>query len=479
MLYCVNPICSNPWNPDENNFCIKCGQILTPLFRNRFRVIRLLGEGGFSRTYEARDTDRMDEPCVIKQFVPQIQGTTALEKATELFKQEAKRLYELGEHPQIPRLVAYFEQDQRLYLVQEFIEGQTLLEELQLQGVFSEEKITQLLTDLLPILKFIHERGVIHRDIKPENIMRRRQDGKLILIDFGVSKHATQTVLSKTGTTVGTFGYAPLEQMRGQVYPASDLYSLGVTCIRLLTECLPNEEGYDQLYDALKGRWLWRKHLPKGTSITKHIEKILDKLIQDYVKNRYQSADEVLETFNYPIFQPSSLIKKIPAKVVTLDSNNLSSAVGIDYSQLRYLLTHGEWREADMETMTIMLKLSNRQKEGWLRIEDIDRFFCEDLSTIDQLWLKFSYGRFGFTVQKEIYESLGGNTNYNPNIWDCFGDRVGWRLNHKWLYYNQLSFTLHSRPGNLPRGICFHTEDGNWKLKIAFIASRLASCNIK
>jgi acyl carrier protein len=261
-------------------------------------VIQLLGEGGFGRTYEAIDTDRIDDPCVIKQFFPQVQGMAALEKATELFKQEAKRLYELGEHPQIPRLIAYFEQDKRLYLVQELIEGQTLLAELQQQGAFSEEKIRQLLADLLPVLKIVHERGVIHRDIKPENIMRRCKDGKLLLIDFGVSKQVTATILGQAGTTVGTPGYAPMEQMRGQVYPASDLYSLGVTCIRLLTGCLPKEDGSDQLYDALKGCWILQKHLPQGTTISTQFKQVLNKLLQDYVKDRYQSADEVLQALD-------------------------------------------------------------------------------------------------------------------------------------------------------------------------------------
>jgi acyl carrier protein len=300
MLYCSNPRCSNPFNPDGNKFCLSCGsQTLSPLFRNRYRVIRLLGEGGFGRTYEAIDTDRMDDPCVIKQFLPQVQGTAALEKATELFKQEAKRLYELGEHPQIPRLIAYFEQDKYLYLVQELIEGQTLLAELNQQGAFSEEKIRQLLADLLPVLKVVHDRGVIHRDIKPENIMRRRKDGKLMLIDFGVSKQVTATLLGQVGTTVGTHGYAPMEQMRGQVYPASDLYSLGVTCIRLLTHCLPKEDGSDDLYDALNGGWVWRERLLQSTTITTQLGQVLDKLLQDYVKSRYQSADEVLQTLNY------------------------------------------------------------------------------------------------------------------------------------------------------------------------------------
>jgi serine/threonine protein kinase len=281
-------------------------------------VIRLLGEGGFGRTYEAVDIDRMDDPCVIKQFMPQVQGTSALEKATELFKQEAKRLYELGEHPQIPRLIAYFEQDKRLYLVQELIEGQNLLAELTQQGVFSEEKIWQLLADILPILKFVHDRNVIHRDIKLENIIRRRTSPnpslnaanfsnsafrrgarrELVLIDFGVSKQVTGSLMSKVGTTVGTPGYSPVEQMRGQVFPGSDLYSLGITCLRLLTQCLPKADGSDDLYDPINGGWIWRERLPAGTKISSELATILDKLIQDYLKNRYQSADEVIKALN-------------------------------------------------------------------------------------------------------------------------------------------------------------------------------------
>ncbi|MEG4941785.1 bifunctional serine/threonine-protein kinase/formylglycine-generating enzyme family protein [Microcoleus sp. F4-D5] len=320
MFYCSNPRCSNPFNPDNSKFCQSCGaQGLNPLFRNRYRVIRLLGEGGFGRTYEAVDTDRMDDPCVIKQFVPQFQGTSALKKAAELFKAEAKQLYELGEHPQIPRLIAYFEQDKRLYLVQELIEGQTLLAELTQQGVFSEEKIWQLLADILPILKFVHDRNVIHRDIKLENIMRRRTSassslpkagnfrnsafrrggrGELVLIDFGISKQVTGSLMSQVGTTVGTPGYSPVEQMRGQVFPGSDLYSLGISCLRLLTQCLPKVDGSDDLYDPINGGWIWRERLPAGTKISSKLTKILDKLIQDSLKNRYQSADEVIKALN-------------------------------------------------------------------------------------------------------------------------------------------------------------------------------------
>nr|WP_256973258.1 serine/threonine-protein kinase [Nostoc sp. T09] len=424
--------------------------------RNRFRVIRLLGEGGFGKTYEARDTDKMDEPCVIKQFFPQVQGTAALEKATELFKQEAKRLYDLGEHPQIPRLIAYFEQYQRLYLVQELIEGQNLLQELQQQGTFSEEKIIQLLNDLLPVLQFIHERGVIHRDIKPENIMRRQHDGKLMLIDFGVSKQATATILAQLGTTVGTPGYAPLEQMHGQVFPASDLYSLGVTCIRLLTGYLPNQGVYDPLYDPLKGQWIWRECLPSATSITHTLVQVLDNLLQDYVKQRYQSAAQAILVLNAP---------------------NLISAKGINYKILQELLVSGKWREADQETWKVMLKISHREKEQYLRVEDIKSFPCQDLLTIDGLWLLYSNGRFGFSVQKQIWGSVGGKPDLDLETWKYFGECLGWRHKNNWILYQSLSFKLASPAGHLPRAIWSMRLDGRRK-RFSALTSRLTDCKI-
>ncbi|GAA6623895.1 SUMF1/EgtB/PvdO family nonheme iron enzyme [Scytonema sp. NUACC26] len=299
MLICQNPECSNPFNSDGNKFCTSCGQShFSNLLRHRYRVKRLLGEGGFGKTYAATDVDRLDAPCVIKQFFPPIQGTARI-KSAELFKEEAKRLYELGEdHPQIPRLLAYFEQSTSLYLVQEFIEGQTLVQEVR-QHSFEESHIRELLLDLLPVLQFIHERNVIHRDIKPENIIRRKSDGKLVLIDFGGAKQVTQTTL-KPGTVIYTPGYAPVEQIQGYVCEASDLYALGVTCVRLLTQCLPSADVtgnfFDKLYDAYNAQWLWREYLQeKGISISKDLGEVLDKLLQHFAKDRYQSAKEALQ----------------------------------------------------------------------------------------------------------------------------------------------------------------------------------------
>ena len=332
MQSCQNPQCQNPFNPDTNRFCQSCGSNqLSELFRYRYRVHRVLGAGGFGKTYLAEDTDRLDAPCVIKQFAPQVAGTAALAKATELFKQEARQLYELGEnHTQIPRLIAYFEQGKNLYLVQEFIPGQNLLEEVG-QKPFNEQQIREVLTNLLPVLDFIHTRNVIHRDIKPENIIRRGSLGELVLIDFGGAKQITQTYLARQGTGIYTIGYAPTEQMAGKAIPASDLYALGATCVRLLTQCLPLFNLYGELendiYDPINLEWVWRERLrEKGVTFSSELGDILDKLLNHVPRDRYQSAKEVLQDLNSPqqTFSPSAVrilpLKSFDFDVVTVDS---------------------------------------------------------------------------------------------------------------------------------------------------------------
>ncbi|MUG99995.1 protein kinase [Scytonema sp. UIC 10036] len=288
-------------NPDGTKFCVNCGAELVSLLRNRYRIVKPLGGGGFARTYLAEDVDKLDEHCVVKQLAPQVQGSWSVKKATELFQQEAKRLQHLGEHPQIPHLYAYFKQDDYLYLVQQFIKGQNLLEELKQQGVFDEVKTRSFLYDLLPVIAAVHQQQVIHRDIKPENILRRESDGRLVLIDFGVAKQKTTTATAtanyRPGTYIGSFGYAPLEQMqKGEAYPSSDLYSLGCTCFHLLTHAHPIDiwlrEGYG---------WVskWRQYVQQP--ISQELAHILDKLLQIHHEERYQSAKAVLQDLNFNI----------------------------------------------------------------------------------------------------------------------------------------------------------------------------------
>ncbi|MBD2410913.1 serine/threonine protein kinase [Nostoc calcicola FACHB-389] len=298
MICCLNPSCENPQNPDGTNFCLSCGTKLIPLLRNRYRIIAQLGRGGFARTYVAEDIDKLNEQCVVKQLVLSqfygSQGTDAHKKATELFEREAKRLKELGEHVQIPNLYAYFKEGEYLYLVQQFIQGQNLLQELKEQGVFDEVKIRDFLHDLLSVLVAVHEQEIIHRDLKPENIIRRQNDRKLVLIDFGVSKQKRETTNTAMGTIIGSLGYAPIEQMQlGKVFPSSDIYSLGITCFHLLTNISPSSLWLKQGYSWTSS---WRQHLKQN--ISHELELIIDKLLQENYEQRYQSAQAVLQDLN-------------------------------------------------------------------------------------------------------------------------------------------------------------------------------------
>ncbi|MBE8965523.1 serine/threonine protein kinase [Nostocales cyanobacterium LEGE 12452] len=291
MSYCLNPHCPKPENPDDVKFCRTCGTKL--LLKERYRAIKPIGQGGFGKTFLAVDEDKPSKPrCVIKQFYPQSQGTSTLAKAVELFNQEAVQLDELGKHPQIPELLAYFTQENRQYLVQEFIDGQNLAQELAHKGAFSETQIWQLLNDLLSVLQFCHARHVIHRDIKPENIIRESNaERKLVLVDFGAAKSATGAALNKTGTSIGSPEYVAPEQMRGKAIFASDIYSLGATCINLLTVRSPFDS-----YDTNNDTWVWQQYLQ--TPVSNELSRILNKMLASIPIRRYQTVDEVLKDLN-------------------------------------------------------------------------------------------------------------------------------------------------------------------------------------
>ncbi len=264
------------------------------LLKERYRAIKQIGQGGFGKTFLAVDEDKPSKPlCVIKQFYPQAQGTGTLAKAIELFNQEAVQLDLLGKHPQIPELLAYFTQEDEQYLVQEFIDGQNLAQELADRGTFSETQIWQLLNDLLPVLQFCHARKVIHRDIKPENIILRKSETqrKLVLVDFGAAKSATNTALNRTGTSIGSPEYVAPEQMRGRAVFASDIYSLGATCINLLTGRSPFDS-----YDINNDTWVWQQYLK--TPVSHKLSRILNKMLESIPIRRYQTVDEVLKDLN-------------------------------------------------------------------------------------------------------------------------------------------------------------------------------------
>lgn len=453
MSKCLNPDCLQ--TNSKTTFCQKCGSKL--LLTDRYRALEILGQGGFGRTFLAVDEHKPSQPyCVIKQFLPQAQGTNNQEKAGELFKQEAIQLEQLGKHQQIPELFAYLIQDNRQYLVQEYIEGQNLAQELAQNGAFSEAKIINLLGDLLPVLAFIHQKSVIHRDIKPENIIRRKSDNKLFLVDFGAAKEATITALAVTGTVIGSAQYTAPEQAMGKATFASDLYSLGVTCIHLLT----NIEPFD-LFDVSESDWVWRDYLT--VKVNNSLGQVLDKLLQQGTKKRFQTAQEVLEAL------------QLTAKPTPQPDIELKSARGVNYDQLEQLLKAGSWKEADQETAKKMLEVAGRTEEGELDKDSIDNFPCEDLRTIDQLWVKYSNGRFGFSVQKKIWLEVGGKVDRET---ECkLGDRVGWRRNGNWKNYDHLTFSLQATVGHFPRvgRMSMFSNSQRWA---SLFLSRVENCKL-
>jgi serine/threonine protein kinase len=448
MRQCLNPDCLFP-NPDNFQYCEKCGNKL--LLRERYIPKSILGQGGFGRTFLAIDEDKPSKPyCVIKQFLPQAQGTDSIEKASQLFSQEAQRLEALGKHPQIPELMAYFTSDNRQYLVQEFVKGETLQTELDKNGVFSEKQLGLLLRELLQILEFVHSQQVIHRDIKPENIIRS-SDNKLFLVDFGAAKIVKPQQRTATGTIIGSAEYCAPEQSMGKPLFISDLYSLGVTCLHLLTGMSPFD-----LYSPMEGEWVWRDYL-NGNLVSDELGKILEKLANPIAKHRYQSVKEVIQELNIL----NQNVRRSPSKVLPVPPPPYLQLVTIpqpsvtvtsQYQKLEQLLAAGKWKEADEETARVMLAVANREKEGFLDAPSIDNFPCDDLYNIDRLWLKYSNGKFGFSVQKRIYQSLGGTRNYDRNIWKTFGKMVGWQggLFEAWKYYSDINFDIKAPEGHLP-----------------------------
>jgi serine/threonine protein kinase len=275
---------------DETTLGQLCGT--KQFFRERYVILKLLGRGGFGVTFLARDCKLPGRPlCVIKQLCPKVKDPAALDKARHRFKQEAKTLSRLGSHAQIPHLLDYFEISSEFYLIQEYVPGLTLSQELRRSGPFPEAKVKAFLLEILPLLQYVHDRRVIHRDIKPANILRCQVDGRLVLIDFGAVKErivvsTEHSALRSLSTQfVGTVGFAPPEQLSLRPMYASDIYALGMTCLYLLSGKSPADLQQEYLTGVIK----WRETL----HVSDYFGQILDKMLRVSPRERYQSAQDV------------------------------------------------------------------------------------------------------------------------------------------------------------------------------------------
>ncbi|MBD1848173.1 GUN4 domain-containing protein [Cyanobacteria bacterium FACHB-63] len=442
------------------------GQVLD----GRYRITAALGGGGFSETYIGEDIRRPGNPqCVIKHLYLDRFAGEHLDTAKRLFNSEAETLEKLGRHDQIPQLFAYL--DEEFCLVQEFIEGNSLNTEILPEQPWTEEKVIQLLTDVLGILVYVHQQNVIHRDLKPENLIRRVSDGKLVLIDFGAVKQipqvvATQVEISYRTITIGTPGYYPTEQGQGRPRPNSDLYALGMIAIQALTGVHPRELEEN----PETGEILWQHR----ASVSPKLAAVLTTMVRYYFKDRYSTASQALQAVQalsqppgkrkswvvwgsavtrtcaigiaLPLAAIAALLVFKPSEPTPNDRaaqptsapsispspspyTALPSELQGTYNQLQAELSQRNFRAADETTYKLMLGIAG-QKSNWKKGFDTDewrQFPCDWLMRIDQLWRDATQGQQGFSVQLHLYQTRAlRNTEQLYKLvgwWDQSGNR--------------------------------------------------------
>lgn len=310
----------------------------------RYQIIEQLGEGGFAETYLALDTYLPDDyRCVVKKLKVPTSDNARQYTAKRLFGQEAAALHQLGDHPQIPKLLAYFQQGEESYLIEEYIEGHSLSRELQPGKKWETWSVLQLLQDLLTILIYVHHHqgGYIHRDIKPSNIIRRQADQKLVLIDFGSVKAVSEqdsldNAMDQT-VVVGTIGYMPTEQLQGTPRRSSDLYAVGMLALYAFTGMNPAFEAFSE--DPQTGTLKWRDY----ANVSSDLAEILDRMISNDLSQRYSSAMEALNAIqsiiiSYQVSCPTILkslpsYEKVSVSIISSEMTSSTSKSIVDVSE--------------------------------------------------------------------------------------------------------------------------------------------------
>jgi serine/threonine protein kinase len=279
--------------------------------RGRYQIIAKLGQGGFGETYIAKDIDLPGNPkCVVKRLKPQSGDEFTIGTARRLFDSEAEILYLLGNHPQIPQLLAHFQHDQEFYLVQELVEGTSLGDELANSPRWGDRQVIDFLRDTLSTLDFVHQNQVIHRDIKPNNLIRRKLDGKIVLIDFGAVKDIRTLVADAEGNStftvaIGTPGFMPYEQQGGKPRYSSDIFALGMTAIQAITGKSPTELDDD----PHTGETIWQPHAQLHNQL---LVNLLNRMVRSHFRDRYQAAKQVLtdlESINANVAAGTTVVK--------------------------------------------------------------------------------------------------------------------------------------------------------------------------
>ncbi|WP_377475171.1 MAG: serine/threonine-protein kinase [Microcoleus anatoxicus] len=463
------------------------------IHNNKYIIEAILGGGAFGVTYRAQQP-KEGKVVAIKTLNANVQGKPNFRELQTKFVNEALSLAKCS-HPHVVQVYEVFPEmagNIELWcMVMELIDGTNLAEYLEDNGILSEAKALPIIQQVGSALSFVHQQGFTHLDVKPQNIMLRTPpnpplvrggvrenfpfsspplnkggqggsspplnkggqggsspplnkggqggsslakggQGGAVLIDFGLARQVTAPGKLRTNSNSGTECYAPIEllEKRAELGAYTDVYSLAATLYVMLTGELPFPSQFRKQNIPLTP--------PKqfNSEISDRVNAAIIKGMELEPQNRPQSVQEWLDLL-------------IP-KPAAAETTRVISAVGMDYINLRNLLAAKKWREADEETARVMLKVAGREKQEWLDTESIDKFPCEDLRTIDQLWVKYSNGRFGFSVQKRIYQSLGGTREYDDKIWEAFGDKVGWGKKNERLYYNDLTYSEKAPEAHLP-----------------------------
>ena len=440
------------------------------IHNGKYIIEEILGGGGFGVTYRAQQP-KENKTVAIKTLNANVQGKPNFRELQDKFVNEAISLAKCH-HPHVVEVYGVFSEmvgNMQLWcMVMELIDGTNLAEYLEDNGILSEAKALPIIQQVGSALSFVHQQGLTHLDVKPENIMLRKRGFEAVLIDFGIARQATTPGKLRTNTNSGTKYYAPIElsEKRAELGAYTDVYSLAATLYVMLTGELPFPSQFRKQNIPLTPP---KQH---NSEISDRVNAAILKGMELEPQNRPQSVQEWLDLL-------------IP-KPAPLETARVVSAGEMDYINLRNLLAAKKWEEADEETARVMLKVAGREEQGWLDTQSIDNFPCEDLRTIDQLWVKYSNGRFGFSVQKRIYQSLGGTSEYDMEIWEKWIDRVGWRKNSEWLCYEDLTFSETAPEAHLPRcgeigwvvSCVERVGYGGVRVKFSSLASRLVDCNI-
>jgi serine/threonine-protein kinase len=374
-----------------------------------------LGQGRFAITYLAKDRNGKD--LVIKTLdEDKLNQLTPGERnsLTNKFVNEGRRISDL------------FREGDTHCLVMDFIPGESLWNLVGRTGALPETEAVEYIRQIGLALSVVHQKKLVHLDVTPPNIMVRN-NGKAVLIDFGIA--ADMSPPSTLSRTFGNKAFAPYELRKGERYSTVDIYCLAASLYYAVTAQCPTK-SFERKYDGIELK------APKQLVPT-----ISDGLNQAILQGMALEAQD----------RPQSVqewLQLLPQQ----QTDDLSSDKGVDYTKLRDLLAQEKWKEADEESLAVMLKVAGREEESWLRVEDIEEFPCTDLRTIDTLWVKYSKGRFGFSVQKRIWESVGGTPNADDyEIYKRFGDRVKWREDNNWIdLYSDFTFTREAPFGHLP-----------------------------